>query len=228
MKIMVCSTESSKDCSGRSKWIRTGNEIHYSQNSYEREVPDNPDLITYCYTLSFTYTFPHSNDCVYFAYSTPYSFSNLREDLNKIEGLKKRYFKRTTLCQTIGGNNCDLLSITSPTGEGKLGVIITGRVHPGEVVGSWMMKGVIDFLVGDSPQARKLRDLFVFKIVPMLNPDGVIVGNQRCSLLGSDLNRKYSYPSKVYIYYIYIYIRVNIQQYIISNKWLEAWGRNVP
>ena len=36
-----------------------------------------------------------------------------------------------------------------------------------------------------------LRDVFVFKIIPMLNPDGVIVGNYRCSLSGRDLNRNY-------------------------------------
>ena len=36
-----------------------------------------------------------------------------------------------------------------------------------------------------------LRDTFVFKIIPMLNPDGVIVGNYRCSLAGRDLNRNY-------------------------------------
>ncbi|KOX78681.1 Cytosolic carboxypeptidase NnaD [Melipona quadrifasciata] len=46
-----------------------------------------------------------------------------------------------------------------------------------------------------------LRERFVFKLVPMLNPDGVIVGNNRCSLSGKDLNRQYrtvmreSYPS---------------------------------
>ena len=32
---------------------------------------------------------------------------------------------------------------------------------------------------------------FFFQIVPMLNPDGVIVGNTRCSLAGRDLNRQY-------------------------------------
>ena len=47
-----------------------------------------------------------------------------------------------------------------------------------------MMKGVIDFLVGNSPEAAALRDNFVFKIIPMLNPDGVINGNYRCSLVG--------------------------------------------
>lgn len=64
------------------------------------------------------------------------------------------------------------------------------RVHPGETNASWMMKGVLDFLQSDSRQARALRDKFVFKIVPMLNPDGVIVGNYRCSLAGGDLNRQ--------------------------------------
>jgi len=29
----------------------------------------------------------------------------------------------------------------------------------------------------------------------MLNPDGVIVGNYRCSLSGHDLNRQYPNPS---------------------------------
>jgi len=39
--------------------------------------------------------------------------------------------------------------------------------------------------------SQLLRDTFVFKIVPMINPDGVIVGNYRCSLTGRDLNRNY-------------------------------------
>ena len=60
-----------------------------------------------------------------------------------------------------------------------------------------MMKGIIDFLVSNAPEARALREKFVFKIVPMLNVDGVINGNYRCSLCGSDLNRRYKTPSKI-------------------------------
>lgn len=36
----------------------------------------------------------------------------------------------------------------------------------------------------------------MFKLVPMLNPDGVINGNYRCSLAGCDLNRRWKHPSK--------------------------------
>lgn len=34
----------------------------------------------------------------------------------------------------------------------------------------------------------------MFKVVPMLNPDGVIVGNYRTSLSGLDLNRQWATP----------------------------------
>ena len=58
------------------------------------------------------------------------------------------------------------------------------------------MKGVIEFLVSNTAEAQALRENFVFKIVPMLNPDGVINGNYRCSLAGQDLNRRWKTPSK--------------------------------
>jgi murein tripeptide amidase MpaA len=43
---------------------------------------------------------------------------------------------------------------------------------------------------------QELRRVFIFKLVPMLNPDGVIVGNYRCSLSGRDLNRNYRHPNR--------------------------------
>jgi murein tripeptide amidase MpaA len=68
-------------------------------------------------------------------------------------------------------------------------VILTARVHPGETNSSFIIQGIIDFLTGPEKAAKILRNTYVFKIVPMLNPDGVIVGNYRCSLSGLDLNR---------------------------------------
>jgi len=74
---------------------------------------------------------------------------------------------------------------------------LSSRIHPGESNSSWMMKGIIDFLMSQAPEAKVLREKFVFKIVPMLNPDGVINGNYRCSLAGADLNRRWKTTSKV-------------------------------
>ena len=47
--------------------------------------------------------------------------------------------------------------------------------------------GMLEFLTGESPQAQLLRQIFVIYIVPILNPDGVVYGNNRCALAGEML-----------------------------------------
>ncbi len=75
----------------------------------------------------------------------------------------------------------------------KKAIIISSRVHPGEPQSSYMLKGTIDYFL--SEEAKELRKHFVIRIIPMLNVDGVIYGNYRCSLLGVDLNRKWVQPN---------------------------------
>jgi hypothetical protein len=45
--------------------------------------------------------------------------------------------------------------------------------------------------------ASRLREVFTFKVVSMLNPEGVVCGNFRCSLTGADLNRRWDDPDEV-------------------------------
>ena len=39
--------------------------------------------------------------------------------------------------------------------------------------------------------SHKLRELFEWWIIPIVNPDGVIVGNYRSNLQGKDMNRHF-------------------------------------
>eukprot|EP00940_MAST-03C_sp_MAST-3C-sp2_P001519 g1519.t1 len=178
------------------------------------------------YTLTFTVEFPHDHDTIYLAYCYPYSYTDLKQYLHRLESdpERSRHLRRRPLCFTLAGNPCDLLTVTTFEGgrnienadtevcstsdarsskesgpkpmHARKGVVVSARVHPGESNASWMMKGFIDYLTGPSVDAKILRDNFVFKIVPMLNPDGVVVGNHRCSLAGIDLNRSYMDPSR--------------------------------
>ncbi|XP_074108800.1 cytosolic carboxypeptidase 2 [Cotesia typhae] len=180
-------------------WRRCGENISYYKNDSSDEEREK-------HTLTFNITFPHDQDTVYLAHCYPYTYSDLQEYLAKLSSdpVKVKFTKLRLLCRTLAGNSVHYLTITAPVneeGKKKKGIVITARVHPGETPSSWMMKGIIDFLTGESNQARELRERFIFKLVPMLNPDGVIVGNNRCSLSGKDLNRQYrtvmreSYPS---------------------------------
>jgi hypothetical protein len=195
MKVLVYSeTENREQGTG---WFRAGEDILYFANGIRRD-----DTMKSYYSLTFTYTFQHSSDTVFFAYCFPYTYYDLMQDLNAIESDPGRsmFVTRKLLCYTLGGNRCEYLTVTSPAHpdviKHRKGIVISARVHPGETVGSWMMKGIIDFITGPSSEAETLRNNYIFKIVPMLNPDGVINGNYRCSLAGVDLNRRWSRPSK--------------------------------
>jgi hypothetical protein len=45
-----------------------------------------------------------------------------------------------------------------------------------------VLKGLLDFLTSDLPEAVQLRQRVVFKIVPVLNPDGVVRRGARKTL----------------------------------------------
>jgi len=47
------------------------------------------------------------------------------------------------------------------------------------VIISCLFSGFMDFLISNHPVAKTLREHIVFKVVPMLNPDGVFLGNYR-------------------------------------------------
>ncbi|KAG2381432.1 hypothetical protein C9374_006421 [Naegleria lovaniensis] len=177
-------------------WTRGGSDICYYRNNIRRKSGN-------FYTLTFTVEFDNDDDTYFFAYSYPYTYTNLQNYLNNLEKdkIRSQFVRRRILCQDVAGNACDLLTITSfacdPTAlKRRKGVVLTARVHPGESNSSWMIKGVIDFLTGSSIESKVLRENFIFKVVPMLNPDGVINGNYRCCLTGSDLNRRWHAPNE--------------------------------
>ncbi|CAJ1057342.1 cytosolic carboxypeptidase 2 [Xyrichtys novacula] len=188
-------------------WQRAGSNIRYyrgySQSSQDIDGDTGP-----LYSLTWTLQFPYDSDTCYLAHCYPYTYSRLQHYLRCISSnpTVRSFCKLRVLCNSLAGNAVYIMTITSPSvdkveSRSKKAVVVTARVHPGETNGSWMMEGFLDFLLGDSEDAQLLRDTFVFKVVPMLNPDGVVVGNYRCSLAGRDLNRKYktvlkdSFPS---------------------------------
>ncbi|CAG9319713.1 unnamed protein product [Blepharisma stoltei] len=239
MKPAVLSTKSAKE--NGSGWQRDCLNISYTEN-----VDSKNSLAFYArrkyYTLSFTYRWKYENDLVYFAYSIPYTYSELSQHLSYIKENHKNIARVNPLCTSLCGNICEMLTITEniatyysfedeanewgvSVGGRKLsklklirqesinkpndkaranqdhkkkkGIVLTARVHSGETVSSFMMRGAINFLLSDARIAKSLRKHFVFKIIPMLNPDGVRYGNSRCSLLGVDLNRRWLSPNKI-------------------------------
>ncbi|PZC85477.1 hypothetical protein B5X24_HaOG216585 [Helicoverpa armigera] len=129
------------------------------------------------------------------------------------------YYTRECLIYSLEGRRVDLLTITSHHGitnereerlknlfpdpqerpykfQNKKVIFISARVHPGETPSSFVFNGFLNLLLTrNDPIAIQLRKLYVFKMIPFLNPDGVARGHYRTDTRGVNLNRVYLNPS---------------------------------
>ena len=200
------------------QWSRDTNDVYY----YPNDIPylidnnlinnnntnnDNANLTNnnksfnfHTLTFSFDLSKITSNKkYIYFAYCYPYTYSQLTDYITSLNSLNsnKSYLRTDNIGETLDGNKIYMLIITNfndsfETIANKKAIILTGRVHPGESNSSYVIQGLIEFLLSNEPKAEYLRKHFIFKIIPMLNPDGVIRGNFRMNSVGKDLNRMWT------------------------------------
>jgi hypothetical protein len=100
---------------------------------------------------------------------------------------------REVVGTTALGRPMEVVTITNPTADlaGKRRIWIHARTHPAETGGSFLLEGLIDFLLGPDPDARTLLSSFVFSIMPMHNIDGVISGNYRTTPASQELENQW-------------------------------------
>ncbi|CAF1315913.1 unnamed protein product [Adineta ricciae] len=179
-------------------WQRIGHHINYSEYK-QRSYNSLLDRDINYFELDFQLEFAHSGDTCYIAHCFPYTYSDLKDDLEYLSRTRPcDVFRQEVLCESQAGNSCFMVTVTDesvPINKKKF-VFISARIHPGETNSSFMMRGVLEYITSNDKIAQKLRSQIVFKIIPMLNPDGVIVGNYRCSLTGKDKNRNFRHPRK--------------------------------
>ncbi len=63
--------------------------------------------------------------------------------------------------------------ITDPGAKGhKLKIILTSGNHATEFTGNWVLEGMVNFIAGDAPEAKLLRQKAIFYVYPDVNPEG--------------------------------------------------------
>lgn len=202
---------------GKTHWERVRDKPTYVIDdniftlSFKYKTPENIQCITY---FAFTYPYPFG-DLVNM-------LSNIDNRFASMELMAKDdiYYYREVVCFSLEGRRVDLITISSyhnisteretrlknlfPEQHvprpfrfmGKKVIFVSARVHPGETPSSFVFHGLLTLLLNrEDPVAIALRRLYVFKLIPMLNPDGVAKGHYRTDTRGVNLNRMYLNPS---------------------------------
>jgi cytosolic carboxypeptidase protein 2/3 len=91
-------------------WQRDCENICYFQNAMKKKGGG------FYFTLSFQTQFKHDDDEVFFSHCYPYTYSDCCEYLAKIcTPETKDKIRKTILCKTIAGNDCEMVIITNFT-----------------------------------------------------------------------------------------------------------------
>ncbi|XP_076629741.1 cytosolic carboxypeptidase-like protein 5 isoform X2 [Colletes latitarsis] len=174
-------------------------------------TPENSKAITY---FAFTYPFSYTDLQNYLRRI------DIKIAKRTITCADDVYYHRECAIKSLEGRRMDIITISSfhnisTEREDRLNnmfpeqneerpfkfwnkkvIFISARVHPGETPSSFVFNGFLNFLLNRDDQiATTLRRLYVFKLIPMLNPDGVARGHYRMDTRGVNLNRVYLNPS---------------------------------
>jgi hypothetical protein len=85
-------------------WHRGGRDINYYPTRYRREHLKQTQK--YYSTLTFSYKFEYPNDKVYFAYSFPYTYTDLINHIQRLEKdpLRSQFLTVTGFARSLAGN----------------------------------------------------------------------------------------------------------------------------
>lgn len=124
----------------------------------------------------------------------PYTFNRLKNLLKSLEG--NPFVKIETIGKTPQNRPIIMLTITDfkVDDRQKRRIWIHSRTHPSETGSSFVAEGLIRFLLNECNTCCPRVDLkkMIFNIVPMVNVDGVVVGNSRTAPINSkDLERQW-------------------------------------
>jgi hypothetical protein len=142
-----------------------------------------------------------SSATVWLARYYPYSFSRMEKFVKSLE--KNPYAKVEIIGNSALGRPIYMITITDfkVDDKNKKRIWIHARTHPSESGSSFVVEGLIKHLVSDCNAHCKDADLskLIFHIVPMVNPDGVALGNSRVTPDNSlDLERTWIKASNNY------------------------------
>jgi len=130
------------------------------------------------------------NSEVWIAAAVPYTYTDLQGDITTWD--LSSYVSVTDLGDSQQSRNVYYLEIDDAGSNlKKTDIVVTCRSHAGEPVGSWALKGMIDWILGETHDAGAYRAAHRIHVFPMVNPDGVYNGYSRQYESGVDANRDY-------------------------------------
>ncbi len=140
---------------------------------------------------SFTYTFPTDADEVWFYECHPYHQSDWEAFLVRHADKRGTSFETGVLCQTKKGRDVEKARFGCLTNP-KYTMLLTSRHHASETVATYALEGFLDAVLADDELGAWLRANVEVMVVPFMDKDGCMDGDQGKNRSPHDHNRDYT------------------------------------
>ena len=138
---------------------------------------------------SFTYTFPADAKEVWFYECHPYT-PEMWEAFLKAP--HKGEFETGVLCKTRKGRDVPFFRMTPRNSKPKFSVVLSARHHCSEAPAMYALEGLVATFLEDSELGNWLRENVELTVVPFVDMDGAVEGDQGKWRLPHDHNRDYT------------------------------------
>ncbi len=139
---------------------------------------------------SFTYTFPDNAREVWFYECHPYTPEMWDEFIGKPTHIGN--IERGVLCKSRKGREVPFFRMTTEHTMPKKSVVVSARHHCSEAPATYVMEGFVASFLEDSELGDWLRENVELTVVPFIDMDGAVEGDQGKWRLPHDHNRDYS------------------------------------
>jgi hypothetical protein len=168
-------------------WYRTTNTTTPGSNyTFQYDSANNN------YQINVT---PGENEEIFLASNYPYPYTRFMKDF-LLSKNSSRFANVSLLGLSENGRNVTMITITDSNynDSEKHKVFILGGQHVcGEEQGVWNSRGIIEYLLNETNEtAARLRQDYIFEIVPLMDAFASVTGRGRYSLNWLDPNRQWN------------------------------------
>jgi len=177
--------------------------ILYTDESYYA-----PEMIGYSTDLIFwdriqadrfsgynKYTQLINSDSVYFAIGYPYVYTDMINLVNLIQF--HPYSEISDLTISEGGKEVKLIKISDPEVDDSAKILVwtIARQHAFECNSNYVIEGLVNYIVSESFEAKRLREQAIIYILPVMDVDNTYDGGTGKDQLPVDFNRNWDSTS---------------------------------
>jgi hypothetical protein len=137
---------------------------------------------------SFTYTFPDDAKEVWFYECHPYTPEMWEAFVKQLDNGE---FETGELCKTRKGREVPFFRMIPRHSKPKLSVVLSARHHCSEAPAMFALEGMVATFFEDSELGAWLRENIELTVVPFVDMDGAVEGDQGKWRLPHDHNRDY-------------------------------------